>query len=84
MATVKWKGGKRTYFLGRNGYFKCSGLQVTDLGKLSTRECPVVEIQAITGKGKAGRCWLEVPRADLPALVSALENIVLGDKLGSH
>ena len=52
-------------FLGRNGMFKCKGIDV--LATASKRE---VIIAPITSKNKIGRCEIWIPKEDVPTLIS--------------
>src|SRR5512137_651482 len=57
---------KTVSFIGRNGCFKSTGLDILKLGN-------VVTIQPITSKGVAGRCMIEIPFGDIPSLIAELE-----------
>lgn len=60
---------RETSFLGRNGEFKCSGVQVLTVGS-------DVQIAPITSRGDTGRCCIEVPKESLPALITELQKLV--------
>ena len=45
----------RCLFLGRNGAFHASGLEVTEHND-------VVTMTPITGKGRPARCFIEIPK----------------------
>lgn len=68
-AQVKWD--RPTEFLGRNGYFMCSGVDLTtDEDKLF--------IAPLTGRGDVGRCTIEVPLNKLDELIASLEVLRTG------
>lgn len=57
-----------TSFLGRNGTFQASGLKVW-----AGRYNGGVYLEPITSKGKVGRCCIEIPAEDIPALIKLLQ-----------
>ena len=57
-----------TKFTGRNGYFNASGLCVENW-KHANSIC----IAPITGKGEVGNCDIQIPKADIPAVIDALQ-----------
>lgn len=63
---------RQTNFLGRNGYFKCSGL---DLCKGGLRDDLVI-LSPLTSRGYIGRCELDIPFEDLPALIAGLQKLL--------
>ena len=63
---------RQTNFLGRNGYMKCSGL---DLCKGGLRDA-LVRLSPLTSQGYIGRCELEIPLEDLPALIARLQKLL--------
>lgn len=58
-------------FCGRNGCFKQSGMEITnmDFEKL-------VMFQPITSKRQTGRAFLTIPKANLPELIKILQGFV--------
>ncbi len=62
---VEWKQDAK--FLGRNGYFKCRGVDVW-----VDAEDGIVTLTPITSRGERGRCFLEIPVAKLGELAGAL------------
>ena len=54
-------------FFGRNGQFNSTGL------KIWTGSNKNVYIEPITSKGAVGRCFLETPAEDIPALIKLLQ-----------
>jgi hypothetical protein len=62
--------GKITTFLGRNGRFNCSGLELFDYGDM-------VNLTALTGRGDLARCEIEIPADALPGLIEALQAIAM-------
>lgn len=67
MSILRWKKSV-TSFLGRNGCFKCSGVEILPLTGQGT-----LTISALTGRGDIARCNIEVPIEDIPQLVSELQ-----------
>jgi hypothetical protein len=67
--TVKFT--RQTNFTGRNGYHKCSGIELWVMNGQQA-----VNIAPLTSKGVVGRCDIEVPLEDVPALIAALQAIV--------
>ena len=57
---------RRTQFLGRNG----SGHQ-TGVSVYGTTGATVI-IEPITSKGTVGRCFIEIPKEDIPNFIDAL------------
>jgi hypothetical protein len=73
MATAQVKWDKNTTFLGRNGYFHCSGVDLTtDESKLY--------VAPLTGRGDVGRCTIEVPLEKLDELIASLQAMRTGVK----
>lgn len=58
-----------THFLGRNGVFKCIGID------LLLRTDGKIEISPITSQDKIGRCNVSIFKEDLPELIKTLKNI---------
>ncbi len=52
--TIKFK--RQVNFMGRNGFFKSTGLDV-----LVDRQRKIVTLSPITSKGMIGNCAIEVP-----------------------
>lgn len=69
MAQVQVKFERITNFTGRNGFMKCSGI---DLLETSDK---TVMLSPITSKGTIGRCDISVPVESIPALIAALEQL---------
>jgi hypothetical protein len=63
----KLKFSKNYYFLGRNGVFKQSGIEIFDLGD-------VIEIAPITSKNETGRCWISIPANQIDEFIQLLKN----------
>lgn len=65
MGKISWDKGK-TQFLGRNGYFGCTGFEFERL-RFTDDEWPywwiqdVVRVYPVTTRGKRGRCFIEIP-----------------------
>lgn len=82
MTQVKFS--KETKFTGRNGYFRCTGVEL-----LKMDHSDEVMISPLTGNGSVGRCDISVPIADIPKLVEQLqelicENYVIKQKMGMY
>lgn len=57
---------------GRNGAYKCRGLQLSLIGGRTTGQAEVM-IQGITSKGLTARGDLSVPIEDVPGLIAELQ-----------
>jgi len=57
-------------FQGRNGCFKCRGLE---LFEHDFKQC--LAIIPVTSQGKGGNCCVEIPYENLPDLIEALQEI---------
>lgn len=66
---------RTTNFTGRNGYFKCAGVEVLECEHNDT-----VMLSPITSKGNIGRCDIAVPIENLKALANTLLEIAGEDK----
>ena len=72
MATFERYGftsGQKAMALGRNGVMKCVGVEVSDM--TFDRESDAVSIAPMNSRG-IGRCWIEVPKADIDKLICLL------------
>lgn len=67
---VTWKG-RTTNFTGRNGHFKCCGL---DIQPLEHNES--VMIAPLTSQGMVGRCDIEIPLEAMPEVVAKLQGLI--------
>ena len=56
-----------TNFTGRNGYMKCSGMDILHLNH--SQSCMIAPL---TSKNQVGRCDIEIPDEDMPKLVREL------------
>jgi len=71
MATpVTWK--RSTNFTGRNGYSKCSGLDMLPLDHNDS-----VMLSPLTSRGAVGRCNIEIPMESLPEVIAKLQSFVI-------
>jgi len=61
---------RNTNFTGRNGYMKCSGVEILPLAHGHS-----VMISPITSKGTVGKCDIEIPAEHLLELASELQGI---------
>jgi len=57
-----------TNFTGRNGYMKCSGIDILPCQKY-------IMIAPLTSKGNIGRCDITVPYESIPDLIEQLKAI---------
>lgn len=57
---------RQTRFTGRNGYFKCSGISLM-------QQDDIILLETRTSRGFIGRCNVEIPVEDLPALIAGLQ-----------
>ena len=62
---AKIKYDRNVNFIGRNGYFKASGLDIY-------ANESIVILQPITSKGEIGRCSIEIPIEAVAALMNIL------------
>ena len=60
-----------THFQGRNGYFKCTGIEI-----LTYKETNDITLWPITSKGKAGNCCIEIPKNKISELITQLREAV--------
>jgi len=60
-----------TTFLGRNGVFTATGMEVSVY--LSPSNQNLVILEPVTSKDIIGRCNIEIPREDIPALIAELQ-----------
>jgi len=67
--TVRWD--RTTNFTGRNGYFKCSGIELVPLDHNSS-----VMVSALTGRGDVARCDIEIPLEAVPDVIAKLQAMV--------
>lgn len=67
--TVTWE--RTTRFTGRNGNFKCSGVELYPLDHNK-----VILLSALTGRGDVARCDIEIPLEAVPALIAKLQALV--------
>jgi hypothetical protein len=64
--TVNFK--RPVTFTGRNGTFKCIGVELMECGDR-------VQISPITSKGQIGRCDIDVPAEDVDAFIEAFQSL---------
>ncbi len=62
---------KTTTFTGRNGCFKATGLELSVY--LKPNNDSVIVLEPITSRDIIGRCQIEIPREDIPALIAELQ-----------
>lgn len=65
------KFAKTTGFLGRNGYMKCSGIDLSS-------STDVVTLSPLTSRGDVGRCNIEIPLDNLPEVIAKLQRLLPG------
>lgn len=59
------KFNRNVNFIGRNGAFKCIGLEIANIQG-------VIVIEPITSKGQVGRCQIEIPQESVNEVVNAI------------
>ncbi len=64
---------KPTTFLGRNGVFKVIGITLAKVTGGYDHKTPVIVIEPLTSRGLSGRCNIEIPVGDIPALITELQ-----------
>lgn len=64
---------KPTTFLGRNGVFKVIGITLAKVTGGYDHKTPVIVIEPLTSRGLSGRCNIEIPVGDIPALIAELQ-----------
>lgn len=69
-----FQNGKITKSLGRNGEIKTKGVDVF-LWEPNENET-VVEISPITTRESIGRCHVQIPASDIPALIETLQKFI--------
>ena len=67
------KFNKTTTFLGRNGEFKASAVLVCNP---LTNNGENVRIRPITSKNEIGRCYIDIPKANVPELIAELNQLL--------
>jgi hypothetical protein len=65
MKKVTWK--ESTRFLGRNGLFKCNGVDFFE------NFSGGIAIMPITSKGVTGKCEIEIPVESIPQVIKSLK-----------
>ena len=63
---------KTVRFIGRNGYFKQSGIEIAFTGNPNTW---IVILQHTTSKNETGRCSIERPIENVAAVMNALSQL---------
>lgn len=67
--TVNWR--RTTRFTGRNGNFRCSGIEVVPLEHNNS-----LMVSALTGRGDVARCDIEIPMEAVPEVIAKLQALV--------
>ena len=65
---LKWK--ETTYFLGRNGCFKCNGVELMEM-------TDDILIHPITSKGLIGRAAIGIPKTEVKNLIEKLQSLTI-------
>jgi hypothetical protein len=73
--SIYWKS-KTSHFLGRNGYGKVTGLEISKTDYNPEDSGNVVWFTPITSKGSPARCEFSVPTEDIPELIKFLKKCV--------
>ncbi len=68
MKTLDVHYDKTVRFIGRNGYFKQSGIEIA-------ANKNIVILQPTTSKGETGRCSIEIPIENVAAVMNALSQL---------
>lgn len=68
MSLLKFK--KLTYFTGRNGTFKASGLEVMQVNDN-------ILFTPITSKGLYGKCGIAIPQEEIKTLIEVLKIMIV-------
>ena len=69
-------GEKKTHFLGRNGEFVCTGLEL-----FSSDHLQMITVFPVTSQGKTGRCMIEVPVEHIDDFIKGLKSLKQGIEL---
>jgi hypothetical protein len=69
MPTATWE--RKTRFTGRNGNFKCSGVELYPLEHNKS-----VLVSALTGRGDVARCDIEIPLEAVPGVIAKLQALI--------
>ena len=69
MPTATWE--RTTRFTGRNGNFKCSGVELYPLEHNRS-----LLVSALTGRGDVARCDIEIPLEAIPDVIAKLQALV--------
>ncbi len=70
MRLVKWHN--LTEFLGRNGYGKCSGVELFKAND-------TISLVPLTSRGEPARCSVLIPIKAIPRLIEELKAVVGGE-----
>ena len=62
---------RTTRFTGRNGNFRCSGIEFLPLDHNKS-----VLVSALTGRGDVARCDIEIPLEAIPEVISKLQALL--------
>lgn len=66
MSEREIKFERETNFTGRNGFFKCSGLNVLDISDNR------IMIAPLTSRGEVARCDISIPKENIPDVAKSL------------
>ncbi len=64
--TIEFK--RHVTFTGRNGTFKCAGVELMECGDR-------IQISPLTSKGSVGRCDIDIPTENLDEFIAALREV---------
>lgn len=56
---------KNVLFLGRNGTFKATGLEIREFNR-------IINLSPITSQHKLASCFVQIPIEDIPTIIKAL------------
>lgn len=68
MESVRWS--RQTNFTGRNGYFKCTGVEILPLEHDNN-----VMLTPFNSRGETARCDISVPLEAIPELIAKLQAV---------
>lgn len=73
MKDIMFSSTLRTSYIGRNGHGKQIGLEVLPIGETTPDQ--IITLSPINSKGNVANCSLDIPRADIPAFIAALQSV---------
>lgn len=77
--TITWSTTHEVGFEGRNGYFKCRGVEL--YCRHGATPFDKITITAITSKGVTGKCSIDIPIHAVPAIMQTLGNWLMKNEV---